>query len=79
MRPFRFIASTHPRAQTKPSPDRDALSPANRCLVVGALALAAGFFVRIVRWWTMLRALEPAVSLRTPRILHRPERQRANA
>ena len=34
-------------------------------LVVGALALAAGFFVRIVRWWTMLRALEPAVSLRS--------------
>ena len=26
MRPFRFIASTHPRGQTKPSPDRDALS-----------------------------------------------------
>ena len=34
-------------------------------LVLGVLALAAGFFVRIVRWWTMLRALEPAVSLRS--------------
>jgi glycosyltransferase 2 family protein len=32
-------------------------------LVLGLLALAAGFFVRIVRWWTMLRALEPAVPL----------------
>ena len=33
-------------------------------LVLGLVALAAGFFVRIVRWWTMLRALEPAVRLR---------------
>jgi len=34
-------------------------------LVLGILALAAGFFVRIVRWWTMLRALEPTLSLRS--------------
>ena len=34
-------------------------------LVLGLLALGAGFFVRIVRWWTMLRALEPALSLRS--------------
>ena len=34
-------------------------------LALGLLALGAGFFVRIVRWWTMLRALEPAVSLRS--------------
>jgi len=33
-------------------------------LILGLIALAAGFFVRIVRWWTMLRALEPAVPLR---------------
>lgn len=33
-------------------------------LVLGLVALAAGFFVRIVRWWMMLRALEPAVPLR---------------
>jgi glycosyltransferase 2 family protein len=32
-------------------------------LVLGLVALAAGFFVRIVRWWTMLRALEPTVPL----------------
>ena len=34
-------------------------------LVLGLIALAAGFSVRIVRWWTMLRALEPAVPLRS--------------
>lgn len=33
-------------------------------LVLGLIALSAGFFVRIVRWWTMLRALEPTLSLR---------------
>jgi len=33
-------------------------------LGLGAVALAAGFVVRIVRWWMMLGALEPAVSLR---------------
>jgi len=33
-------------------------------LAVGLLALAAGFSVRIVRWWWMLRALEPALPLR---------------
>ena len=33
-------------------------------LVLGLLALAVGFFIRIVRWWIMLRALEPAVTLR---------------
>jgi glycosyltransferase 2 family protein len=33
-------------------------------IVLGLLALAAGFFVRIVRWWMMLRALEPDLPLR---------------
>ena len=33
-------------------------------LLLGLLALSAGFFVRIVRWWTMLRALEPDLPLR---------------
>jgi len=33
-------------------------------LALGLLSLAAGFFVRIVRWWTMLRALEPGLPLR---------------
>jgi uncharacterized protein (TIRG00374 family) len=33
-------------------------------LVLGLVALAGGFFIRIVRWWTMLRALEPALPLR---------------
>ena len=33
-------------------------------LLLGLIAVAAGFFVRIVRWWWMLRALEPALPLR---------------
>jgi glycosyltransferase 2 family protein len=33
-------------------------------IVLGLVALAAGFTVRIVRWWTMLRALEPDLPLR---------------
>jgi hypothetical protein len=33
-------------------------------LALGLLSLAGGFFVRIVRWWTMLRALEPGLPLR---------------
>jgi glycosyltransferase 2 family protein len=33
-------------------------------IVLGLVALAAGFFVRIVRWWMMLRALEPDLPLR---------------
>ena len=33
-------------------------------LVLGLVALAGGFCVRIVRWWMMLRVLEPAISLR---------------
>ena len=33
-------------------------------IILGLLALAAGFTVRIVRWWTMLRALEPDLPLR---------------
>ena len=32
-------------------------------LAVGLVALAGGLFVRIVRWWVMLRALEPDVRL----------------
>jgi len=32
-------------------------------LILGLAALAAGFGVRIVRWWLMLRALEPGVRL----------------
>jgi hypothetical protein len=32
-------------------------------LLLGLVALAGGFLVRMVRWWMMLRALEPAVSL----------------
>ena len=34
-------------------------------LLLGLIALAGGFFVRIVRWWTMLRALEPTLPLRS--------------
>jgi uncharacterized membrane protein YbhN (UPF0104 family) len=33
-------------------------------LLVALCAVAAGFAVRIVRWWWMLRALEPALPLR---------------
>lgn len=33
-------------------------------LVLALLALAAGFTVRIVRWWWMLRVLEPGLPLR---------------
>ena len=32
-------------------------------LAVGLVALAGGLFVRITRWWVMLRALEPGVRL----------------
>ena len=32
-------------------------------IVLGLVALAGGFFVRIVRWWSMLRAFEPALPL----------------
>ncbi|MBW3629615.1 MAG: flippase-like domain-containing protein [Gemmatimonadetes bacterium] len=34
-------------------------------LLVGLAALAAGFGVRIVRWWWMLRALEPSLPLQS--------------
>lgn len=34
-------------------------------LLLGLLLLASGFFVRIVRWWWMLRALEPELELRS--------------
>lgn len=34
-------------------------------LLLALLALAAGFFTRIVRWWWMLRALEPQLPLRS--------------
>jgi glycosyltransferase 2 family protein len=33
-------------------------------LLIALVAVAAGFGVRIVRWWWMLRALEPALPLR---------------
>lgn len=33
-------------------------------LLLALVALAAGFFVRITRWWWMLRALEPGLPLR---------------
>ena len=39
-----------------------AVAPAG--LVVGVLALAAGYTVRVVRWWWMLRVLEPSLPLR---------------
>jgi uncharacterized protein (TIRG00374 family) len=32
-------------------------------LVLALVALAAGFFVRVLRWWWMLRALEPELGL----------------
>ena len=34
-------------------------------IVLGLVALAGGFFIRIVRWWTMLRTFEPALRLGT--------------
>jgi glycosyltransferase 2 family protein len=34
-------------------------------LLLGLLLLSAGFFVRIARWWWMLRALEPGLALRS--------------
>jgi uncharacterized membrane protein YbhN (UPF0104 family) len=34
-------------------------------IVLGLIALAGGFFIRIVRWWTMLRTFEPALRLGT--------------
>jgi uncharacterized protein (TIRG00374 family) len=33
-------------------------------LVLGVLALAAGYTVRVLRWWWMLRVLDPALPLR---------------
>jgi len=40
-------------------------SPRSLAVGFGLVALAGGFFVRIVRWWTMLRALEPGLPLRS--------------
>ena len=34
-----------------------------RSLLVAVICLAAGYAVRIVRWWWMLRALDPRVRL----------------
>lgn len=38
-------------------------SVAPAALVLGVLALAAGYTVRVVRWWWMLRVLDPALPL----------------